>query len=150
MNAQLSHLEAASDLAIPPLPVEGTVDPGPGDLAVRARRTLAERYVDGSACSTGALADEFGVTASHLCHVYKDAWGVTIGSDVRRLRIELAKRLLAYPELSIKQVAGMVGYRDATYRAFFNAFREETGMPPSRYRRATLRSYDSTAELRTA
>lgn len=135
MKMQFQHGRADGDSAFPPLPIRGVIDSGPGDLAARARRLLEERYVDGAACSTGALADEFGVTASHLCHAYKDAWGVTIGSDVRRLRIELAKRLLVYPELAIKQVAGMVGYRDATYRAFFNAFRDETGMPPSRYRR---------------
>lgn len=109
------------------------------NVADQARQIVFSRYTDADACSTTRLADDLGVTASHLCHAYKAAFGTTIGNDLRRLRVDLAKRLLVQRGLSIKQVAGLVGYEKATYRAFFNAFRAETGMPPSRYRRMALR-----------
>lgn len=110
------------------------------EAALAAREILLEHYTDPNLCSTTALAERLGVTASHLCHVYRSTWGATIGNDLRRLRVDLAKRLLADRTLPIKQVAARVGYERATYRAFFNAFRAETGMPPSRYRRLALRS----------
>lgn len=104
-------------------------------VAQDARRLVLHHFADGEASSTARLAERLEVTPSHLCHAYRNAWGTTIGADVRRLRIELAKRLLADGSLSIKQVAARVGYEQATYRAFFNAFCGEAGMPPSRYRR---------------
>lgn len=109
-------------------------------VAHEARRYVIENYTDGEACSTTLLAEWLGVTASHLCHAYKSTWGVTISADLRRLRIELAKRLLADRSLPIKQVAARVGYEKATYRAFFNAFCAEAGMPPSKYRRLLHRA----------
>lgn len=113
-----------------------SVTDGAGDgVAHHARRFLIEHYTESDSCSTSRLAERLGVTASHLCHAYKSVWSETIGADLRRLRVGLAKRLLADRGLSIKQVAARVGYGKATYRAFFNAFRAETGMPPSRYRR---------------
>lgn len=126
-----------------------SVQDGAGDsVAHAARRYVLSHYTESDACSTALLAERLGVTASHLCHVYKSTWGVTIGCDLRRLRIELAKRLLADRSLPIKQVAARVGYEKATYRAFFNAFRGEAGMPPSKYRRRlrqVLRGHEPTA-----
>ena len=49
------------------------------------------------------------------------------------MRIEHAKRMLETGGESAGEIAGMVGYADAT--AFFKAFRELTGLSPGEYRR---------------
>ena len=104
-------------------------------LAMEARAYIEQRYMDAEGCGTTAVAEALGVTASHLCHAYRQTFRVTLGNDLRRLRIRLARQLLADPTRSIKEVAAEVGYARATYRAFFNAFRAESGMSPSAYRR---------------
>ncbi len=109
-------------------------------LALEARRYILEHFADGERTSTGAMAEALGVTASHLCHVYQRVFGSTIGEHVRRLRIQKAMQLLRDPDACIKQVAADVGYAKATYRAFFNAFRKETGMSPTAYRRQARRA----------
>jgi len=49
-------------------------------------------------------------------------------------RMQLARRLLADPRLSVGEVAQRVGY--ASEAAFNRAFRECVGEPPGRHRRA--------------
>jgi LacI family transcriptional regulator len=55
------------------------------------------------------------------------------GSEIRRLRIELAKRLLAETNRSMLEIGIECGY--AQYRNFATAFRREVGITPSEYRR---------------
>lgn len=107
-------------------------------LARRARRHIELNY---RATTTAKLAWLLGVSASFLCHRYRAAFGVTMGQDIRRLRIRLARHLIdREPERLIKEIAAEVGYVHVSYRSFFNAFRSETGMSPSTYQKiATIR-----------
>lgn len=108
-------------------------------LARRARRHIELNY---PATTTAKLAWLLGVSDSFLCHRYRAAFGVTMGQDIRRLRIQLARRLIdREPERLIKEVAAAAGYKHTSYRSFFNAFRSETGMSPSTYQKiATIRA----------
>lgn len=106
-------------------------------LARRARRIIEADFAE-SGCDTRTIARRLGVTRSHLCHAYRETFDSTIGRDVRRRRIAVARRLLEErPGALIKEIAARVGYGHNSYRTFLNAFRQETGIAPRRYQRLT-------------
>jgi transcriptional regulator GlxA family with amidase domain len=63
--------------------------------------------------------------------------GRTPGQELHRVRINLAKRLLAESTHKMEVVAGMCGYQSAN--SFCVAFKQSTGMSPKQYRDALLR-----------
>lgn len=117
-------------------------DPPPNDpmesreqvLADEARSYIRDHFASPDGCRTGEVADALGVSSSYLCHLYRQTFGRTVGEEIRYHRIRRARRLLRETDLLIKEVAAESGYLQASYRAFLNAFRAETGLPPSTYR----------------
>ena len=59
--------------------------------------------------------------------------GHSVGEELRRVRLERAKELLATTDLSVTRIAGLAGYTDLTY--FTKFFREQTGQTPTDFRR---------------
>lgn len=117
-----------------------TAGKGNRNHALEARQLVRLYYDRPDHCSTGAIARRLGLSPSALCHRYRIAFGSTIGTDVRHLRIRRALELLREdPGRLFKEVAAEVGYTRAAYRTFLNAFRLETGMSPTTYV-AALRS----------
>ena len=109
-------------------------------LAREARAYIRRNFADEELAGTSRMAQELRVTPSHLCHVYRQTFGITIGQQVSRLRVAKAARLFERSDLAAKQVAAEVGFARATYRAFLNAFHRETGMSPTAYRRLVRRT----------
>jgi transcriptional regulator GlxA family with amidase domain len=58
--------------------------------------------------------------------------GHSPGRELRRIRIERSKVLLAICDLRLNVVAQMCGYR--SLNSFWVAFRQSTGLSPGRYR----------------
>lgn len=61
------------------------------------------------------------------------ALGRGIAEEIRRARLERARRLLIDTNHSVHVVAGLAGFSD--YRQFSATFRRAHGQPPARYRR---------------
>jgi AraC-like DNA-binding protein len=102
--------------------------------ACPARR--ARGFVDtnvGRPISTASVARAVACSETHLCVLFREAYGTTVGNYIRRRRIERAKALLAATHLPVKTVAHQSGF--ATYRTFLRNFRGLTGLSPRRYRR---------------
>jgi LacI family transcriptional regulator len=64
---------------------------------------------------------------------FQAAVGHTAAEEIRRIRMENAKSLLANTDMSIARIAGEVGYHDSSYFATF--FNQHSGMKPSEYRK---------------
>ncbi len=80
------------------------------------------------------LAHRAGVTAQHLCVLFRAETGETPICCLRRLRLEKARKLLHNHEnsnLSIKEVAARVGY-DVSH--FVRDFEDRFGSSPARYK----------------
>jgi LacI family transcriptional regulator len=75
-----------------------------------------------SACSRQRLEQRF-----------RAAIGRTVMQEVRRVRVDAAKRLLATTDGALRLIARQCGFADAA--ALSVAFRRHTGMPPGEYRR---------------
>lgn len=85
--------------------------------------------------SVRSWATRMGVSVGYLDEVVKQVTGRTPGQLVRQTRTHEAKRLLALTDLTVRQVAGEVGFADPAY--FCRYFRRETGLSPSEFRRGS-------------
>ncbi|WP_409055728.1 AraC family transcriptional regulator [Streptomyces sp. SYP-A7185] len=82
--------------------------------------------------SVRGCARQLGVSESYLSETVKASTGRTPGELIRQARMHEAKRLLLRTELSVRQVAGRVGFADPAY--FCRFFRRETGASPGDFR----------------
>lgn len=105
--------------------------------------TLAQRAQDlvSGAIEAGAappsiddVAKQLYISRSRLCELFKRETGQSVGAYGRRLRLERAYRLLGDGNLSVAEVAGLLGYPSPS--AFCHAFAAATGMAPRAWQKA--------------
>ncbi len=87
-----------------------------------------------SRLSLSAIAADVGVHPATLARGYRRAYGCSLGEMQRRLRLELAARLLAATGLSAAEIAQLTGFFDQSHLT--NSFRRHYGTSPLRYRTA--------------
>ncbi|MEX3841671.1 GlxA family transcriptional regulator [Paraburkholderia sp. BR10882] len=100
-------------------------------LVSSAQFWLAQRFAQDFRISE--LADVLAVSHATLLRRFTRSLGMTPRAYASSLRIEAAKRMLRNTQVSIEQIAVMVGYSDV--RAFRNIFHKNVAMSPSAYRR---------------
>jgi AraC family transcriptional regulator len=79
------------------------------------------------------VAEAVGVDASHLARVFRREYGVSVGTYVRRLRLDRAAARLAGSSETVARIAADEGFADQSH--FTRAFKRHTGVTPARYRR---------------
>lgn len=106
-------------------------------LAIEDRSVVqALRYMQTHACSGITVDDvlqEVPVARRQLERLFKKSLGRLPAEELRRLRLERGRQLLAETEMSMEEVAEASGYAGAT--PFGAAFRKEHGLTPLAYRR---------------
>ncbi|WP_375492752.1 helix-turn-helix domain-containing protein [uncultured Jatrophihabitans sp.] len=68
----------------------------------------------------------------HFLRVFRDATGLTPRRYLNQLRVDVARRRLAEPVLSISEIATVCGFGTPSH--FSSAFRAATGLSPRAYR----------------
>jgi AraC family transcriptional regulator len=106
-----------------------------GGLAPAILRRVCEYMIDrlGDDISLSELAAIGGLSASHFAFAFKQSMGISPHGWLRRERIDTAKALLPSRDLNLSFIAASVGF--ANQGAFGVAFRKETGMTPTAWRR---------------
>lgn len=79
------------------------------------------------------LAREVGVHSAHLARAFRAHYGCSIGTFVRRRRIDMAAKALALPGTTIAGVAASHGFADQSH--FTRQFRRHMGLTPRDYLR---------------
>ena len=69
-----------------------------------------------------------------MSRLFEQEFGRTVGKEVLRQRVDLAKKLLSDDAHSISEVAYRTGFCNPAY--FTNTFRRETGLSPKDWRKA--------------
>jgi AraC family transcriptional regulator len=92
------------------------------------------------------MAQLANLSVSRLEHIFVAELAVTPTSFLSRARLNEAHRLLYQTDLSVKDVALNVGYRDRSY--FNRRFKAQFGCPPGAIRRAVLGSKSRQGEMR--
>lgn len=85
--------------------------------------------------SLAGLAEAVGVHPITLARGFRAGYGCSVGTYVRRLRVELAGRWLTNTDLPLAEIALAAGFCDQSH--FSNLFRRVNGVTPSQYRRET-------------
>jgi AraC family transcriptional regulator len=102
------------------------------DLVELAKVALNERLE--RLPSLGYLARTLGCSPFHLSRTFHRTAGLSLRAYVGRLRARWAAHRLAHGARDLTALALELGYADHSH--FTNAFREEWGLPPSRFRDA--------------
>ncbi|MBD3241144.1 MAG: helix-turn-helix domain-containing protein [Chitinivibrionales bacterium] len=84
------------------------------------------------------LARVAGLSVPHLHALFVRAFNTAPMELVRRERMQRARQLLHWSDLSVAEVAMQCGFEDQYY--FSRAFKGAEGVPPSHYRRAVRAS----------
>ena len=79
------------------------------------------------------IADRMHVSQTQLKNSFRNYYGASMYKYIRSRKMEMAAEKLAQEELSVMEIAGMVGYENCS--KFAAAFRGEFGVSPSSYRR---------------
>ncbi|MCR5005701.1 MAG: AraC family transcriptional regulator [Clostridiales bacterium] len=90
----------------------------------------------GEEISVGMLSQMIGLHPNHFIKVFHMQMGTSPGQYINKLRLEQAKELLLQEDLTIREVASLVGFRDESY--FSRAFKKYIGRTPREYRRESL------------
>ncbi|MFK7694358.1 helix-turn-helix domain-containing protein [Paenibacillus sp. HJGM_3] len=83
------------------------------------------------------LSNQFGLSVSHLCHLYKEQLGETVMGSLLRMRLEKAAKLLELSGRQVKDISYEVGFESPYY--FSRQFTSRYGMSPTAYREKVLR-----------
>ncbi len=84
------------------------------------------------------IAGNFGYSDVYFCKLFKQNFDMNFIAYLNEYRLDIAKKLLADPEINIKDISVKAGYRDANY--FTRLFKRKTGMTPSEYRSGVMGS----------
>ena len=87
------------------------------------------------------VAGACALSTSRLSHLFKAELGTSVGKFRCTCRFKKAKRMLAAPEVLIKEVAYSLGYHHTS--SFTRAFERYVGKSPSDYRKQELRKRHS-------
>lgn len=104
------------------------------DIAVKTRKYIAENYKEDILVRD--IADKFFVSEAGLRQHYQTAFGTTIASDIRKLRMNFACSLLLTSSLNIADIANRSGYKSAS--KFAVTFKKYIGMSPHDFRKRSL------------
>ncbi len=99
-------------------------------------RTVADRLADASAPAPtlGELARAVDREPAHVATTFKRAYGQSVGTTLRRLRLEQARRSLARdPDCTLADAALQAGFADQSH--FTRHFSRLFGVTPGAYRR---------------
>ncbi|KQS36767.1 AraC family transcriptional regulator [Pedobacter sp. Leaf194] len=86
-----------------------------------------------------AVAVHLGVGYSWFRKVFKENTGRSPGQYFIQLKIQKSKELLANHQLSIKEIAYMLGFKSPFY--FSKLFKRKTGLTPVQFRNLRLKKY---------
>ena len=107
-----------------------------------AKVAEAQEYIERNFAKKRLSIDEICrdlfISPSYLSRLLKQHLGKTFVDALTDFRIEKAKQLIAASDLNMYAVADAVGFSDPHY--FSTIFKKVTGMTPSEYRGATLKS----------
>jgi transcriptional regulator GlxA family with amidase domain len=109
----------------------------PDHAAVRAAMDHVATHPDAD-LSTAALASRAGVSPRQLTRLFREHLGEPPGSAVRRVRLEIAGRLIATTDLPLSQVARRCGFSSG--EVLRQAFVAKFGVSPRAFRRTQLRT----------
>ena len=85
-----------------------------------------------SLTSTREIAEYFHISQSYLCKMFHEN-GTTVTTVIQEIRLQHTQSLLEQSDLSVQDIAELVGYHDLTY--FIKLFKRNFSITPYQYRK---------------
>ena len=108
----------------------------------KIKTTIVElvHYTEGSVSKnlSGLLTDVLHLDYNYLSNLFSEVEGTTIEKYLIAQRIEKAKELILYDELTLSEIADRLGYSSVAYLS--NQFKKVTGSTPTFYK--TLKDHN--------
>ena len=101
-------------------------------LCDKAREIIEKKYMNQD-LSLVSVSSEIAVSPNYLSALIKKETGSTFIDLLSQKRIEVAKDLLLYSDMKVKEISEKCGYNDQHY--FSYCFKKYTGMSPNACRR---------------
>ena len=108
--------------------------PGKNDYRLRQIHGFIEDNITGS-ITTGDISKHMFLSEKQVSRIIKQSMGVSTKEYVLRKKLDRAKELLKSTDLSIKQIAELLGFSSEYY--FNQFFKREEGFPPGVFRKNT-------------
>lgn len=124
---RFNMLERVVDEGIMNMKVDKQIE-GP----IRKAINYVDQHLDCS-LSLKEVANHVHLNPSYFSVLFKEQTNMTYSEYVTRSRIQKAKNLLISSDLSVEEIAEIVGYRTSKY--FIKIFKEYEGVTPSRYKK---------------
>lgn len=86
------------------------------------------------------ICEKTHISKYHLCRIFKENMGVTIGEFIKNRRLSVAKQLLRNSDLKIIEIANKCGFNDSGF--FTKVFLKEMGITPSAFRTGSKNKLD--------
>lgn len=128
---ELLALSLGGVLELPPLSPGSPVLSRSDQASVREAKQIIDRQLD-FAPGCEELARRVNISTSKLAKCFSSMYGTSIHAYIIDQRLERAAGLLLETNLSVGQVAALVGYSKASN--FAAAFKKKYGVVPKRYR----------------
>jgi len=123
-------LDDSNEINVPILTLNGRARP---EAAGKIERVLAYMLQNlDKPLQMATLGALVGISMSNFYHLFKLATGCTPNDFLIRARMRRAGELLLKTDLSVKQLAALLGYDDPFY--FSRVFKSVCGVPPREYR----------------
>ena len=105
------------------------------DLPSAIDQYLTEHFTEN--IDTETLCEKFHIGKTNLYKIAQQSYGKGIAQQIRQMRIEQAKKLLAdNQELSLIEISEKCGFEDYNY--FITVFKKHTGVSPGKYRKLSI------------
>ncbi len=101
------------------------------DLSVRFERYVKEHYRE--PLHITGVADALQVSVPHLSKIISTELSSTFTDYLIGIRIEAAKNMLVFQDMSVTEIASALSYQDASY--FMRIFKRYTGMTCMEYKK---------------
>ena len=128
----IRQLKAVANEFSEPIEEDSTGDKA-NQIIQRVKKYIQHNYMTYD-LSLDTVSDILNINPSYLSSLFKKCTGVNFVDYITDIRIRNAKKLLSDPLRSASEIADIVGYESASY--FSRAFKKNTGMTPTEYRRS--------------
>jgi AraC family transcriptional regulator of arabinose operon len=106
-------------------------NPGKMETVVEVKQYLDEHYP--KKISLNLLSEKFYVNKYYLTRLFRSRYDTTITGYLSKIRINEAKRLLRFSDLTIEEIGAKIGIADPNYLS--RLFSKIEGISPSEYRK---------------
>ena len=107
-------------------------NPHQADLCNKAKKYIKENY--NKDINLDTISGSIHLSKHHFIRIFREAVGISPMKYLLDVRLDAAKELLGKTDLSIKEIAGEVGYENAL--TFSRVFKNSENISPTEYRKS--------------